>query len=182
MALINVIETLGIYDVLVVPTLVELKALTDTGTGANKRTDGGFRIVKSPGTNLPPMMYVYRAELTAEDALPGIVQPTDETGAWIAQDPFTIATTKPINPPTIVNQEWRATLSTPDRLVRWKAYALSSIPLAADWSPVRGDIPILGAPTFEPDYLGQVVINTANQNRYKAIALVADASSWSQIN
>lgn len=183
MGVLNAIETLSFFDVMVVADLVELKTLSDIGTGKLRRVDGEFRLVKNPADNYPPMFYQYRAELDLSDLLPGIVEPDDGVGAWIASEPVVLSNTNPVNPPPLRNIEWIATLGTPDRVVRYRSYNLSTPAVVGDWQPVREFIGVSGVPTFDPDYLGQLVIDTTSFERYVAVATSrgAGAANWNQL-
>lgn len=162
-------------DNLKVADLVALKAIA-----AGDRRDGMIKIVDAitsptPNYNLKDISYRYDASSSLDAAEPAIVEPDDSAGRYIMDSPrIHFATTAPTNPPVLGGLIWIALLDTPTRKVIWRSrFDLPDTPTVDDWIPDYTTT-IDGVPTFNADYVGQIVEDSNTNYKYRAINITGD--------
>ncbi|MDJ0689221.1 MAG: hypothetical protein QNJ41_11990 [Xenococcaceae cyanobacterium MO_188.B32] len=165
-------------DYLKVTDLTALKALTEI----TERRNGEIKIVDvvasaTPEYNLSDVAYRYNSASSADNLEPAIVVPDDSNGRWVmVNNPIAIATAAPTTAPAKENVRYIAILETPTRVVEWHSPPyLPATPAVEDWHPVIKAIDIGEVPTFNADFVGQLVKDTNTGWVYKAIDLTG---SW----
>ena len=163
-------------DTLKIANLATLKAIA-----SSDRRNGMIRIVDginvaSPNYNLKDVNYRYDASSSLTALEPAIVEPDDSAGRWIMRSPrIHFATVAPTNPPTLANLTWVAFLESPTRKVIWNApWDLSDTPTIVDWLPNYMPIDLAGIPTFNADFVGQIVRDTNTGYIYEAVNITGD--------
>ena len=162
-------------DSLKIADLVSLKAIA-----AVDRRDGMIKIVDAiasatPNYNLKDIRYRYDASSSLAALEPAIIEPNDSAGRYIMDSPrIHFATAAPANPPVLGGMIWIAFFATPDRKVIWRSrHDLPDAPTIDDWIPDYTTI-IDGVPTFNADYVGQIVEDSNTGYKYRAINITGD--------
>lgn len=163
-------------DTLKIADLTTLKAIA-----SSERRDGMIKIVDSitsatPNYNLKDVSYRYDASSSLTALEPAIIEPDDSAGRYIMQSPrIHFATVAPSNAPSLANLTWVAFLDTPTRKVIWNSpLDLSDTPVIEDWIPNYTPSDIDVKPTFNADFIGQIVRNTTTGYIYEAINITGD--------
>lgn len=165
-------------DYLKITDLTALKALTSI----TDRRNGEIKIVDSvsstsPEYNLTHTSYRYDSASSADSLEPAIVVPDDSNGRWfMVSHPVAFATAVPATAPPKENIRYIAYLETPTRTVEWySALFLSASPTVSDWIPVQQIVSINEVPSFNADYIEQLVKDSNTGWVYKAID---QAGNW----
>ena len=84
--------------------------------------------------------------------------------------PVAFATAAPSAAPSKENIRYIAYLETPSRVVKWRSpLYLSSTPVVGDWIAVVDIVDINEVPSFNADFVGQLIKDTNTNWIYKAI-------------
>lgn len=161
-----------------VADIAELKTLGSQPTGKLIRVLNDRRIVKDAGNGFINNTYFYDPASTLTEELPAIVEPSDTNGRYIMANPVFFVSAIPSSPPAIANSTAIVSLTTPNRTLVYKAFGLSDPPVVADWKLIKTPIVISTAPTFAPDYQGQIVIDSTTGIEYLADGQDANSGSW----
>lgn len=129
-------------------------------------TNSSFTLLNVP--------YVYRLTSTADALEPGIVQATNPAtaGRWFMENnPVTYQAIAPAVGPGAPSMVYYAELTSPARIAKWVApEKLPASPVAGDWIGDTNHITdITGEPTFNADFVGQKVRDTATGYVYQAV-------------
>ena len=141
-------------------------------------TDGSYRVVKEIKGELYDFKYktyYWYPDLVVPDYLePAIAISSGiadfSPGRWVCTDVPIVSYDRPIGGPALSNLEWIAILYDPERTVRY--YSKIILPASVnqdDWHPVREIIKTFVEPTFNADYVGQLVLTEDTNQIYKAI-------------
>lgn len=157
--------------------VADLTALKAIGASA-LRVDGYSKIVMLPAAGEPPAQYVYRTGFTGA-ALGSIVVIPDDTptnARWIKSSQLVhFATTAPAAAPPLIGILWIASLSTPTRTVFWQSIGTAA---TTDWIPSGNRVITgTGAPSFTPDFVGQMYDDTTGNALYTAEG-TSSSSDW----
>lgn len=159
-----------------VADLAALKAIP----ASSVRADGYLKLVLTPATGEMPTWYTY-VEDSALGAFGTIVILPDDNpvaGRWHKLSNLVFYSTgKPSSAPPLKGITWVATLSTPTRRVTFLSIDTSSV---ADWIPFGN--PVYSgesAPTFTPDYVGQLFSDIVNDTLWVS-ENTTSSSDWSE--
>ena len=103
-----------------------------------------------------------------------VIDPATEPGRWISTQLPIIDNAIPAIAPEQADKQYRAILSNPDRTVIWRSpLSLPTTPVVSDWIPSYEPIAISlnGAPAFNAEFLGQLVVDTDTGSFYRATDL-----------